>query len=68
MLSETCLLRLFLPALVLKSCLFHGPQVRAGLSHVEERNQTLSNPVWKTSAVNGLSQAGEKQVGASSVY
>ena len=37
-------------------------QVRSGLSYVEERNETLTNPVWKTSGVNGLSPAGRRQV------
>jgi hypothetical protein len=43
---------------------FTPTQVRAGLSYSEERNQTLTNPVWKTAAVNGLSETGTDQVGS----
>ena len=36
--------------------------MHAGLSYVEERNTPLSNPVWKTAGVNGLSPSGVQQV------
>lgn len=38
-------------------------QVRAGESEMEARGKVLSNPVWKTGMVMGLSDTGKAQVG-----
>lgn len=45
------------------ACRAAAAQVRAGESEMEARGKVLSNPVWKTGMVMGLSDTGKAQVG-----